>query len=112
VRTLSRRYLPSQDAERIAAGWGGDRLAAFARGQDTVIVWLTAWDSEADAVDFAGAFAVIQPEAAIQRRRTRGPVLPGAAPPALADRIWRQPSGHPKRAQSAPEQPGRLSSAL
>src|SRR5262249_59763619 len=77
----ARRYLPRQDAERIAAGWGGDRLAAFARGQDTVIVWLTAWDSDTDAVDFAGAFAVIQPEAAVQRRGTRVLVLPPPAPP-------------------------------
>jgi len=110
VRTLARRYLPPQDAERIAAGWGGDRLAAFARGQDTVIVWLTAWDSDTDAVDFAGAFAVIQPEAAVQRRGTRVLVLLGPAPPDLADRIWRQPSGRAKRAQSSP--PPASSSAL
>src|SRR5262249_46327556 len=76
-----------------------------------VIVWLTAWDSDTDAVDFAGAFAVIHPEAAVQRRGTRVLVLLGPAPPDLADRIWRQPRGHPKRAQSAPPS-RRLSSAL
>src|SRR5262249_28988774 len=111
VPPAPRRYLPPQDAERIAAGWGGDRLAAFARGQDTVIVWLTAWDSDTDAVDFAGAFAVIQPEATVQRRGTRVLVLLGPAPPDLADRICRQPSGRPKRAQSSPP-PARLSSVL
>jgi hypothetical protein len=105
VRTLARRFLPPQDAERIAAGWDGDRLAAFARGQDTVIVWLTAWDSEADASEFAGAFAVIQPEATVQRRGARVFVMLGPAPPGLPDRIWHQPVSRAKRAQSSPIEP-------
>ena len=89
VRTLASRYLPAQDAARVAAGWGGDRLAAFARGQETVIVWLTAWDTEADAIEFTDAIRVIQPDASVERRGARVLVLLGPAPPGLAATIWR-----------------------
>lgn len=44
-------------AERAAAGWGGDRVVAHDIGGSTVLAWLTAWDSEADAADFAAAAA-------------------------------------------------------
>ena len=90
VRTLASRYLPAQDAARVAAGWGGDRLAAFARGQETVIVWLTAWDTEADAMEFADALRVIQPDASVERRGTRVLVLLGPTPPGLAATVWRR----------------------
>jgi hypothetical protein len=89
IRILAGRSLPKEKAEQVAAGWGGDRLAAFARGQDLVIVWLTAWDSEADAVEFADAFRVIEPSALLQRRGARVLVVLGPAPPALPARIWR-----------------------
>ena len=41
--------------ERVAAGWDGDRLAAwaFADGSREAITWLTVWDSESDAEAFA-----------------------------------------------------------
>ena len=89
VRTLARRFLPAQDAARVAEGWGGDRLAAFARGQETVIVWLTAWDTEADAVEFADALRVIQPDASVERHGARVLVLLGPVPPGLAATVWR-----------------------
>ncbi len=38
-----------------AAGWDGDRYALLASGQDEVLVWETAWDSEADAEEFIAA---------------------------------------------------------
>src|SRR5262249_13140620 len=86
-------------------GWGGDRLAAFARGRDLVIVWLTAWDSEADAVEFADAFRVIEPSALLQRRGARVLVVLGPAPPALPARVWRAPG------RSASTMPGRRAQA-
>ncbi len=35
-----------------AAGWDGDQYALLASGEDEVLVWETAWDSEADAEEF------------------------------------------------------------
>jgi len=95
VRALARRFLPAQDAARVAEGWGGDRLAAFARGQETVIVWLTAWDTEADAVEFADALRVIQPDASVERHGARVLVLLGPVPPGLAATVWRA-GGRPR----------------
>ncbi|MEZ4367671.1 MAG: hypothetical protein R2939_15550 [Kofleriaceae bacterium] len=37
----------------LAAGWGGDRWRVFAKGDATLALWSTAWDSEADAAEFA-----------------------------------------------------------
>jgi hypothetical protein len=44
-------------AARAAAGWGGDVLQAFRKDKDALplVVHLTTWDSEADALEFANA---------------------------------------------------------
>jgi hypothetical protein len=40
-------------------GWDGDRYLAARCGERLAFVWWTAWDSEADAVEFADAYAGI-----------------------------------------------------
>jgi hypothetical protein len=45
-------------AQRAAEGWGGDRLEAYQRlskEDSLVLVHLSSWDSEADAIEFANA---------------------------------------------------------
>lgn len=50
IRVLLARCMPAADAERAAAGWGGDAFTVLADGQGHLVVaWSTAWDSEADA---------------------------------------------------------------
>ena len=45
-----------KNAADAAAGWGGDRLIAYDNGDGPYsVVWLTQWDTEADATEFAGA---------------------------------------------------------
>ena len=47
-----------QDEEKkAAAGWDGDKLWVFKQGPDLAWVQLSVWDTEKDAVEFAGAFA-------------------------------------------------------
>jgi hypothetical protein len=47
-----------QDEEKkAAAGWDGDKVWVFKQGQDLAWVQLSVWDTEKDAVEFAGAFA-------------------------------------------------------
>ncbi len=87
IRVLAGRSLPADRAARVADGWGGDRLRAFARGDDLTIVWMTAWDSPADAAEFADAMREIQPEAAVETRRQRVLVLLGGTRPD-AEAIW------------------------
>ena len=70
-----------------AAGWDGDRFAAFVGPEDRLgLVWETTWDSEKDAKEFAEAYAafqtaklgkdVPQPEAIeASLRRSNGPAV-------------------------------------
>jgi hypothetical protein len=43
------------DANRAAAGWGGDEYRVWANGGQTAIVWQTAWDTTRDAGEFSDA---------------------------------------------------------
>lgn len=81
IRVLARRVFPSDRALRVADGWGGDRLRALARGDDLVLVWMTAWDSPADATEFADAVPEMVPDAHVERRDTRVLVLAGDVAP-------------------------------
>lgn len=44
-------------ARRAAAGWNGDRILLNAAGDERGFTWLTRWDSEKDASEFADAMA-------------------------------------------------------
>jgi hypothetical protein len=93
IRVLAGRFLAGPVAERVAAGWDGDRLRALGRGDDLVLVWMTAWDTGADATEFARALPDIAPEARVERRGDRVLVLlvppeGGLDPRTLATRVW------------------------
>lgn len=47
------------DSQKAAAGWGGDRYALYegARKGEVLIAQLSAWDTDADAVEFFDAYA-------------------------------------------------------
>lgn len=57
---LTEGKVRASDASVAAAGWGGDRLALL-RGPNnaSAVVWLTAWDSSAEATEFAQAAAPV-----------------------------------------------------
>lgn len=45
------------DAARAAAGWDGDRFAGLETADERVVViWLSTWDSEAEATEFEAAY--------------------------------------------------------
>jgi len=91
IRVLAARALPAERGAQVAEGWGGDRLRALERGGDLVLVWMTAWDSPADAGEFAEALPGLVPEARVERRQERVLVLlgpPGVDRAALAGRVW------------------------
>ncbi len=52
IRFLLGRALPSEEAARAAAGWGGDRLLAFEQEKRLVLAWVTAWDNREEAQEF------------------------------------------------------------
>ncbi|HJQ83501.1 MAG TPA: hypothetical protein VKA21_05460 [Candidatus Binatia bacterium] len=88
LRVLARRFFPRERADRVADGWGGDRLRALARGGDFLLLWLTAWDSPADAAEFADAAREMYPDARVEERGERVLVLVGAGE-ADTGPIWR-----------------------
>jgi hypothetical protein len=90
MRVLAERFLPAARAASIAEGWGGDRLAAFQRGDTLVLVWMTAWDSAAEATEFAQAMPAVARDARVEQRGERVLVLfaPAALLDDLAGRVW------------------------
>lgn len=88
VRVLLAQHLPAEQAAAAADGWDGDRLAAFARGDELAVVWMTAWDSTGEARQFADAMAIAAPEAHVERRATRVLVVRGSWPPTLVPQLW------------------------
>jgi hypothetical protein len=88
VRTLAIRAFDPLRAGAIAGGWGGDRCRALARGDELVIVWLSAWDTERDAVEFAEALPALLPDGRVERRGSRVLALLGPDVASLAPRIW------------------------
>lgn len=59
VRCLFKEFLPPQEAEVVANGWGGDRFVAFRRGDEVSFIWATVWDSSKDADEFFQKYHVI-----------------------------------------------------
>jgi len=68
VRVIAERTLPRERAAAVAEGWGGDRLRAFSRGGELVLVWMTAWDTPADADEWSDALPALLPDALVTRR--------------------------------------------
>lgn len=96
VRVLAAGKLPSERSDSVAEGWGGDRLRALARGDQLVLVWMTAWDTLDDAGEFARALPSLTTGAIVEQRSERvlvvlGPTT-GAAPDLapLAAAAWRE----------------------
>ncbi len=58
VRSLLSQQLGVLEAQRIAAGWNGDRYLVYERGSNgpTALVWTTAWTTEKEAGNFADAY--------------------------------------------------------
>jgi len=52
--TLSR-----SEAARIASAWTGDDLSAYADGESMITSWISAWESEIGAQEFARAFETV-----------------------------------------------------
>jgi hypothetical protein len=86
IRVLAARVFPRERAARVAEGWGGDRLRALARGAELGLVWMTAWDSLADATEFAAAMPQMTPGAQVEQRDDHVLVLVDA--PLEAARVW------------------------
>src|SRR5205085_3310549 len=82
IRILAERYGDRTRAAAIAAGWDGDRMMALTHDDALALVWLTSWDSDDDAKEFAAAWTAIVASRRPGKASTRGDVaeLAGADP--------------------------------
>jgi len=92
IRVLARRARTEEAAAAVGDGWGGDRLRALRRGDELILVWLSAWDSPDDAAEFVDALRDVMPEARVERRDERVLALVGSPPSldGLAPRVWQR----------------------
>ncbi|MEP6800322.1 MAG: hypothetical protein ABJC07_00185 [Acidobacteriota bacterium] len=97
VRFLLRRSLAAAQADPLAAGWRGDRIAFFGAGRDVAYVWKIRFESPGSAERFASAWTSAAKLGGTVTRRgpdvtvTKGPkkavvretsLLPSPSPPA------------------------------
>lgn len=110
LRVLLEEYGVPEFAS-AAAGWGGDRLAVYSRGPLSFVAWLTLWDDEAEAEEFAAAARQLRGSWTVQRRDRRVAVLrhvPAALAPRLLQALFTvRPPGQ-GRAARRPRPPGSL----
>lgn len=56
TRVFLREFLEDEEmADGAAAGWDGDAYRLLRRGGDEVLIWVSVWDSAADAAEFETA---------------------------------------------------------
>src|SRR6185436_5021579 len=62
VAMLLETHFPQENLASVSEGWGGDTLAVFEKeGAPPLVLWLTEWDTEEDAIEFqAQAFRLIK----------------------------------------------------
>ncbi len=51
LRLALEEWLPPSEARRAAAGWGGDRIVAYKKGDQIAVAWEVVWDDEGEAVE-------------------------------------------------------------
>lgn len=49
-------WIPWDEAEKAAEGWGGDNFAYYERGDDYLFTWNITWDSTEEASEFYASF--------------------------------------------------------
>jgi hypothetical protein len=59
IRQMLEPIQSKDEMARAAAGWGGDRLRVFQAGKELAWIHLSVWDSDRDAVEFAGAMSKV-----------------------------------------------------
>jgi hypothetical protein len=53
VALVLETHFPREDLSSVSEGWGGDAFAVFEKeGAAPLVLWLTEWDSEEDAIEF------------------------------------------------------------
>ena len=59
-------WIPQNDAEKAAEGWGGDNFTYYERGNEYLLTWNITWDSIEDASEFYTSFQQMMNETGAQ----------------------------------------------
>jgi hypothetical protein len=59
VQILLRSYHSAKKSVEIASGWRGDYLSTATTGEQTVTVWISAWNDETSALEFFRAYETV-----------------------------------------------------
>lgn len=81
LRILLQELGPEEATPAVWEGWDGDRYLAARCGDRRALLWLTSWDSEADAEEFAAGYS---------RLATRAAARAGLTQPVRVERFGRQ----------------------
>ncbi|MFD1587949.1 Hvo_1808 family surface protein [Halorientalis brevis] len=74
----------------LSAGWAGDTVVPYRNGDRYGYVWQTAWDTRADAREFAGAYRAILADRSVTQPTNATYVLPESDPFGDAFRVTRE----------------------
>ncbi len=56
ILVMLNNWIPQNDAEKGAEGWGGDNFTYYERGSEYLLTWNITWDSMEDASEFYKSF--------------------------------------------------------
>ncbi|MEM7435679.1 MAG: hypothetical protein AAF436_11050 [Myxococcota bacterium] len=99
--------LESGTNEVAARGWAGDQVAIFARGDDTVAIWWTTWDTEQEAIVATKAAKRVAPRrpTSLTERRGRALLIVRDLPPGLHKPVRRAFQRFAEGVNAAPPPP-------
>jgi len=63
---------PSGTDDAAAAGWAGDLLVVYTRGQEVAVIWWTTWDTDTDAEEAFRAARAVSPRDSTARVERKG----------------------------------------
>jgi len=98
---------PSDTDDEAAAGWGGDRLAVYARGRRTAVIWWTTWDTDTDAKQAFRAARSVSHKGSRTRveRRGRSVLIVKGLPAKLQRAVWNDFIAFAGHVEGAPAPP-------
>ena len=66
ILVMLSNWIPQNDAEKAAEGWGGDNSTYYERGNEYLLTWNINWDSIEDASEFYASFQQMMNETGAQ----------------------------------------------
>lgn len=89
IEVLLRPAIGRFSSTKAAAGWDGDKFRVYQSktSEETVLAWVSTWDTEKDAEEFASALV------RVHRDKASRPRLPTDGLPSVFTAAWRKGSG-------------------